>query len=119
MPASACVPARQSQRPPSTPMPCWRLEKRNGTVFVREKIEPAGKRAAGKARGPSGKPERVVIVGGGAAGFAAGEMLRRGRVFGRRGAPPPPQAAPPDPPPLLHSQPPQHHPPPPTTPPHP
>src|SRR6516165_1566015 len=63
--------------PAFNPMPCWRLEKGNGTVFVREKIEPAGKRAAGKARGPSGKPERVVIVGGGAAGFAAAEMLRR------------------------------------------
>src|SRR5260221_6251667 len=63
--------------PALNPMPCWRLEKRNGTVFVREKIGPAGKRAAGKARGPSGKPERVVIVGGGAAGFAAAEMLRR------------------------------------------
>jgi NADPH-dependent 2,4-dienoyl-CoA reductase/sulfur reductase-like enzyme len=53
------------------------VEKRNGSVFVREKIEPTGKRAAGKARGASGKPERVVIVGGGAAGFAAAEMLRR------------------------------------------
>src|SRR5262249_4411408 len=63
--------------PAFNPMPCWRVEKRNGTVFVREKIEPTGKRSAGKARGPSGKPERVVIVGGGAAGFAAAEVLRR------------------------------------------
>src|SRR6266705_3442535 len=63
--------------PAFNPMPCWRVEKRNGTVFVREKIEPADERTAGKARGPSGKPERVVIVGGGAAGFAAAEMLRR------------------------------------------
>src|SRR5215472_16998408 len=63
--------------PAFNPMPCWRVEKRDGSIFVREKIEPAGKRAAGKARGPSGKPERVVIVGGGAAGFAAAEMLRR------------------------------------------
>src|SRR5258707_2125780 len=62
---------------PFTPMPCWRREKRNGSIFVREKIEPAGERAAGKARGPGAKPERVVIGGGGAAGFAAAEMLRR------------------------------------------
>src|SRR6516164_9486223 len=45
--------------PAFNPMPCWRVEKRNGSIFVREKIEPAG-----KARGGSGKPERVVIVGG-------------------------------------------------------
>src|SRR5215831_4320208 len=63
--------------PAFNPMPCWRVEKRNGTVFVREKIEPADTRPAGKARGSSGKPERAVIVGGGAAGFAAAEMLRR------------------------------------------
>jgi nitrite reductase/ring-hydroxylating ferredoxin subunit len=63
--------------PAFNPMPCWRVEKRNGTVFVREKIEPADARPAGKARGSSAKPERVVIVGGGAAGFAAAEMLRR------------------------------------------
>src|SRR5262245_38394763 len=61
--------------PAFNPMPCWRVERRDGTVFVREKIEPSGK--AGKARPPSAKPERVVIVGGGAAGFAAAEMLRR------------------------------------------
>src|SRR6266516_4042668 len=58
--------------PAFNPMPCWRVEKRDGTAFVREKIEPAG-----KARSSSAKPERVVMVGGGAAGFAAAEMLRR------------------------------------------
>src|SRR5215467_1964734 len=63
--------------PAFNPMPCWRVEKHNGTVFVREKIEPADARPAGKARGSSAKPERVVIVGGGAAGFAAAEMVRR------------------------------------------
>src|SRR5262244_4198060 len=60
--------------PAFNPMSCWRVEKRNDTVFVRDKIEPAGKR---KAQRPSAKPERMVIVGGGAAGFAAAEMLRR------------------------------------------
>ena len=63
--------------PAFNPMPCWRVEKRNGTAFVREKIEPADKRTPGKAQSSSAKPERVVIVGGGAAGFAAAEMLRR------------------------------------------
>jgi len=59
--------------PAFNPMPCWRVERRDGMVFVRDKVLPAGRR--GKAAG--GKPERIVIVGGGAAGFAAAEMLRR------------------------------------------
>jgi len=60
--------------PAFNPMSCWHVEKRNGTVFVRDKIEPAGKRKAQRA---NAKPKRMVIVGGGAAGFAAAEMLRR------------------------------------------
>ena len=60
--------------PAFNPMACWRVEKRDGKVFVREKIAPADRRRSAPA---SGKPERVVIVGGGAAGFAAAEMLRR------------------------------------------
>src|SRR5262249_6517815 len=63
--------------PAFNPMPCWRVEKRNGTGFVREKIEPAGKRASGEGPGPSGKPRPRGVAGGGAAGFAAAEMLRR------------------------------------------
>jgi NADPH-dependent 2,4-dienoyl-CoA reductase/sulfur reductase-like enzyme/nitrite reductase/ring-hydroxylating ferredoxin subunit len=62
--------------PAFNPMPCWRVEKRDGKVLVRGKIEPAAKRPA-RARAASDKPGRVVIVGGGAAGFAAVEMLRR------------------------------------------
>jgi NADPH-dependent 2,4-dienoyl-CoA reductase/sulfur reductase-like enzyme/nitrite reductase/ring-hydroxylating ferredoxin subunit len=50
---------------------CWRIERRDGKVFVRQKVAP------GKARGAAGKAERVVIIGGGGAGFAAAEMLRR------------------------------------------
>src|SRR2546429_9756302 len=63
--------------PAFNPMPCWRVEKRNGTVFVREKIEPADQRRPGQAPSPSAKPERVGIMGAGAAGFAAAPMLRR------------------------------------------
>ena len=59
--------------PAFNPMPCWRVERRDGIVFVRDKVMPGGRR--GKAAG--GKPDRIVIVGGGAAGFAAAEMLRR------------------------------------------
>jgi NADPH-dependent 2,4-dienoyl-CoA reductase/sulfur reductase-like enzyme/nitrite reductase/ring-hydroxylating ferredoxin subunit len=59
--------------PAFNPLPCWRVEQRDGRVVVRGKIEPA----AGHARSTGEKSERVVIVGGGAAGFAAAEMLRR------------------------------------------
>src|SRR5262249_56593978 len=89
--------------PAFNPMPCWRVEKRNGRVFVREKIEPADKRTAGKARSSSAKPERVVIVGGGAAGFAAAAMLRRGGVVRRAAPPPPARRGAPDPPRSSHS----------------
>jgi apoptosis-inducing factor 3 len=74
----ACFSLRSGEAvaPPAfNPMSCWRVEKRNGTVFVREKLERPDKPTPGKAK--SAKRERVVIVGGGAAGFAAAEMLRR------------------------------------------
>src|SRR5256886_7044465 len=41
------------------PMSCWRVEKHDGKVFVREKIEPADRRKSAKARPASGKPERA------------------------------------------------------------
>jgi apoptosis-inducing factor 3 len=61
--------------PAFNPMPCWRVETRDGKAFVGARIEP--ERSVGKAPSASGKTERVVIVGGGAAAFAAAEMLRR------------------------------------------
>jgi apoptosis-inducing factor 3 len=58
-------------------VPCWRVEKRDDKIFVRERAAPADRVApSGGARGAA-KPDRIVIVGGGAAGFAAAEMLRR------------------------------------------
>jgi NADPH-dependent 2,4-dienoyl-CoA reductase/sulfur reductase-like enzyme/nitrite reductase/ring-hydroxylating ferredoxin subunit len=59
--------------PALNPVPCWRVEERDGKVFVREKVAAAPRKAAMRA----GAPDRVVIVGGGAAGLAAAEMLRR------------------------------------------
>jgi apoptosis-inducing factor 3 len=53
---------------------CWRVELRDGKIFVREKIEPAPAPSRTKKQAA---PDRVVIVGGGAAGFSAAEMLRR------------------------------------------
>jgi NADPH-dependent 2,4-dienoyl-CoA reductase/sulfur reductase-like enzyme/nitrite reductase/ring-hydroxylating ferredoxin subunit len=56
--------------PALNPVSCWRVEQRDGRAYVREKLEPAPRRASA-AQGP------IVIIGGGAAGEAAAEMLRR------------------------------------------
>ena len=51
----------------------WKTEIRDGKLFVGKKAPAIKPRAAGPAK----LPENVVIVGGGAAGNAAAEMLRR------------------------------------------
>jgi nitrite reductase/ring-hydroxylating ferredoxin subunit len=63
--------------PAFSPLPRWRVEKRDGKVFVCEKIDATAQPKPTGGRGPSGKADHIVIVGGGAAGFAAAEMLRR------------------------------------------
>jgi NADPH-dependent 2,4-dienoyl-CoA reductase/sulfur reductase-like enzyme/nitrite reductase/ring-hydroxylating ferredoxin subunit len=63
--------------PAFNPVPCWRVERRAGKVVVRDKHAPAAERTSGRARAARASSERMVIVGGGAAGFAAAEMLRR------------------------------------------
>lgn len=70
----ACFSLRSGEAvwaPAFDPIACWRVEQRDGGVFVRERLQPATKRASAAA------PERIVIIGGGAAGFAAAERLRR------------------------------------------
>jgi apoptosis-inducing factor 3 len=69
----ACFSLRSGEAvraPALNPVSCWRVEQRDGRAYVREKLEAVPRRARA-AEGP------IVIIGGGAAGEAAAEMLRR------------------------------------------
>lgn len=65
--------------PAFDPILCWKVERHGERIFVREQATPAARHAFALAD----PPERIVIVGGGAAGFAAAEMLRRRGWQGR------------------------------------
>ena len=61
-------------RPPAlNSLPCWRVEPREGRVFVRDRLPEA----APPALTAPNLPTSVIIIGGGAAGNAAAETLRR------------------------------------------
>lgn len=75
----ACFDLRsgEAKRAPAIdPIACYSIKQRDGKVFVGEKIE-----AAPHAK-PAAAPEKIVIIGGGAAGFAAAEGLRRAQYQG-------------------------------------
>ncbi|HUI13412.1 MAG TPA: FAD-dependent oxidoreductase [Xanthobacteraceae bacterium] len=57
--------------PALSPLACWQVEERDGRIFVHGRKEQP---APAKSSPP---PQRIGIVGGGAAGFACAEMLRR------------------------------------------
>ena len=63
------------EAPALSPIACWVVELRDGKIWVSEKREQPRPKPRGKAAGSA--PEKIVIIGGGAAGFAAAEMLRR------------------------------------------
>jgi NADPH-dependent 2,4-dienoyl-CoA reductase/sulfur reductase-like enzyme/nitrite reductase/ring-hydroxylating ferredoxin subunit len=66
--------------PALSPLACWKVERREGSVVVTEKQERdplAATYPLSPAAAAHRAPARVVIVGAGAAGSAAAEMLRR------------------------------------------
>jgi NADPH-dependent 2,4-dienoyl-CoA reductase/sulfur reductase-like enzyme/nitrite reductase/ring-hydroxylating ferredoxin subunit len=73
----ACLDLRTGEAlraPALSPIACWNVERKDGRIVVKDKREqpkPRGRTAKADA------PAKIVIVGGGAAGFAAAEMLRR------------------------------------------
>ena len=78
----ACFDLRSGEAicaPAFSAIEAWRVEERDGRFFVESKKE--AKKVAQPASAPSVK--NIVIVGGGAAGFAAAEILRRRKFSGR------------------------------------
>jgi NADPH-dependent 2,4-dienoyl-CoA reductase/sulfur reductase-like enzyme/nitrite reductase/ring-hydroxylating ferredoxin subunit len=68
--------------PALSPVACWSVERHDDRIFVQKRPEvarPEGK--LGSALAP-GMVDKIVIIGGGAAGFAAAEQLRRERWQG-------------------------------------
>jgi NADPH-dependent 2,4-dienoyl-CoA reductase/sulfur reductase-like enzyme/nitrite reductase/ring-hydroxylating ferredoxin subunit len=62
--------------PALDPVACWRVERNGDMVFVREKLPAPGPESVSSDRSRAW-PESVVIIGGGAAGLAAADVLRR------------------------------------------
>jgi NADPH-dependent 2,4-dienoyl-CoA reductase/sulfur reductase-like enzyme len=60
--------------PALSPIACWEIERRDEVIRVSHKRERSKPKPRGKA---VAEREKIVIIGGGAAGFAAAEMLRR------------------------------------------
>jgi len=78
----ACFSLRSGEvlrAPALNPVSCWRVELREGIAYVREPIASERRRVPAVSR----MPESIVVVGGGAAGNAAAETLRREGYAGR------------------------------------
>ncbi len=63
--------------PALDPIACWRVERIGDTAFVREKLAEGGAQSAGRGTQAQTALTSVLIIGGGGAGLAAADMLRR------------------------------------------
>jgi apoptosis-inducing factor 3 len=75
----ACFSLRSGEpvrAPALDPIACWRVERQGDTAFVREKL-PEREPSAALSTPARHAPSSVIIVGGGGAGLAAADMLRR------------------------------------------
>jgi NADPH-dependent 2,4-dienoyl-CoA reductase/sulfur reductase-like enzyme/nitrite reductase/ring-hydroxylating ferredoxin subunit len=66
--------------PAFDPLFCWQVELRDGRVYVSNRKDQAV--ASKMVKPTSDASQKIVIIGGGAAGFAAAEMLRREKFAG-------------------------------------
>jgi NADPH-dependent 2,4-dienoyl-CoA reductase/sulfur reductase-like enzyme/nitrite reductase/ring-hydroxylating ferredoxin subunit len=63
--------------PALDPVACWRVDRVGDTLFVRERLSGRSLEPASHRLKSPELPKSVVIVGGGGAGLAAADMLRR------------------------------------------
>ena len=76
----ACFSLRNGEAlraPALNPVSCWRVERRAGRIIVREKVQRDPLTPTYPGVAVSSKVSKIVIIGAGAAGTAAAEMLRR------------------------------------------
>ncbi len=63
--------------PALDPVPAWRVERVLDKIFVRERLNAPKRFMGSAAPQPAKNPTSIVVVGAGAAGLAAADMLRR------------------------------------------